>query len=268
MIEHSDIQAFYSQHSKDQLKLLTREEELEIARLAAEGDIEARNALVVANIRFVFKAAGQYTSRGFVMYDDLVASGIEGLIHAADKFDPETGNRFTTYAKWWIDQSIRKYLNEMVPTLRVPVGQIQKIRRLHRMLTRRNQELQDDSIAEEEIAIEEGEDPLRVRAVKNAFSVMSYDEDGKEFLVDEYSCNDFQDCETEEAALDESEALLSSLEELPTMYEDVIKRYYGIGCKSQTLQHISKIYLLSRERIRQIKDEALEMLRDMLEAPS
>lgn len=262
MNDFTSIQNFFSKHDSDGLSLLTPEEEKKLARKAKKGDVEARNKLVTSNLRFVFQSAGHYTARGHVDYEDLVASGIEGLIYAANKYDPEMGNRFTTYAKCWIDHGIRKYLNEMVPHLRVPVGQIQKIRRLHRELVKRNQELQDNSIEEESIAREEGEDPLRVQAVKNAFSVMSYDEAGKEFLLNDYSPKGGDNSDDEAYA--EMEAQLSALKQLPSMHEDVIKRYYGIGCESQTLQHISKIYLLSRERIRQIKDEALNSLRDIL----
>lgn len=262
--EHKNIQDFFSDDI-EKADLLTAEEEVELSKKIREGDIEARNKLVNANIRFVFKIAGKYTTHGSVTYEDLVASGLEGLIYAAEKFDPDKGNRFTTYAYWWIGYGIKKYLNEMVPHLRVPIGQIQRIRALHRELVARNQTLKNNDLIEEDLARERGEDALRVKAVKDAFSVILYDEDVNNHIIENYS----KPTELPKDKKEEKEKIfniaLSAISFLPELHQDIVKRYFGIDCDAQTLQHISQIYLLSRERIRQLKDESLSILSELTE---
>ena len=243
--------------------LLTHEEEIEIGRRSFAGDIEARNQLIEANLRFVFQIAKKFQTNGKAEYEDIVGAGLEGLTHAAERFDPEVGSRFTTYARFWIEHCIKRYLNQIVPGMHVPTGQIQGVRSLHRDLIQNYQRYRDSSLTEESLAEIRGENVntiQRIIAVKRAFTVVSYDSDEGQVYLNQAA----QKEEEEKLAVTLPASIEVALEALPEMHRDIVQRYFGINCYPQTLQDISMLYILSRERIRQIKDEALANLREYL----
>lgn len=246
-----------------QCPLLTKEEEQALGKKSFAGDLEARNKLIEANLRFVFQVAKKFRAHGKAEYEGIISAGMEGLTHAAERFDPSVGSRFTTYARFWIEHCIKRYLNLMVPGMHVPTGQIQGVRKLHRDLIKNFQRYRDSSLSEESLASVRGESVntiQRIMAVKRAFSVVSYDSEEGQIYLNQAA----QKEEEEKQAVSLPTNVAVALERLPDMHRDIIQRYYGIHCHPQTLQDISMIYILSRERIRQIKDEALEKMREYL----
>lgn len=251
--------------------LLTREEEIDIGRKAYGGDLEARNKLIEANLRFVFQIAKKFRAHGRAEYEGIVSSGLEGLTHAAERFNPDfrkpgatKGNRFTTYARFWIEHCIKRYLNIMVPSMHVPTGQIQDVRSLHRDLIKSYQRYQDHNLTEERLAEIRGKSASiiqRIMAVKKAFSVVSYDSDEGQVYLNQAAQKEAE----EQQAVSLPTNIAVAMEQLPDVHRDIIQRYFGIHCHPQTLQDISMIYILSRERIRQIKDEALNKIREQLD---
>ncbi len=235
-------------------ELLTADEEVALGRRIQHGDVAARDDLVMANMRFAIKIAGEFNTKWKAEREDVIGAAIEGLIEAANRFDPSNGTRFTTYAKYWIDYRIHQYLNQMVPMIHVPAGQINIVRALHRDLDAESKKQNDYSLTEERLAEQRGIKPEIVGAIKNAFTVVSAED------VTIYEDVNGDDGEQPAEVLDP--ALLKAIDELPEMHCDIIRRFFGIGCQRQTLQHIAQIRMLSRERIRQLKNEALEMLRE------
>ncbi len=244
--------------------LLSKEEEYRLGELAFSGDLEARNKLIEANLRFVFQVAKKFRAHGKAEYEETIAAGMEGLTHAAERFDPKMGSRFTTYARFWIEHCIKRYLNLMVPGMHVPTGQIQGVRSLHRDLIKNYQRYRDGNLSEERLASMRGESISsiqRIMAVKRAFSVVSYDSEGGQAYLNQAAQKEEDDKQAISLPANIEEALAA----LPETHRDIIQRYYGINCHPQTLQDISMIYILSRERIRQIKNEALEKIREYLD---
>jgi len=234
--------------------LLSAAEELELGRRIQSGDAEARDKLVMANMRFAIKIAGNFHTKWKAEKEDVIGSAIEGLIEAANRFDPTTGGRFTTYAKYWIDYRIRQYLNQMVPLIHVPAGQINMVRELHRDLDKEAKAQNDYTLTEERLAEQRGIKSDLVGAVKSAFTVVAADD------VSIYEDMAAQDRDNAADVL--GPELLAAIDALPEMHCDIIRRFFGIGCQPQTLQHIAQIRVLSRERIRQLKNEGLEMLKE------
>lgn len=241
--------------------LLTAEEEVELGALAFAGNMEARNELIEANLRFVFKLARKFPAKGRAEYEEIISAGLEGLTHAAERYNPEMGTRFTTYARFWIEHCIKRYLNKIVPAMHVPTGQIQGVRSLHRDLVKNYQKYRNGSLTEESLAELRGESKSvvhRIMAVKSAFSVVSYDSEEGQVYMNMSSEKEEED----KQAIELPANIEKAISELTDTQRDILQRYFGINCSPQTLQDISMIYILSRERIRQIKDEALAIIRE------
>ena len=248
-------------------RLLTHEEEIDLGRRIREGDESARSKLIERNLRLVIPIAKKYRGRG-LPFGDLIQEGNIGLMRAADKFDPEKGFRFSTYATWWIRQAVQRAIADKARTIRVPMHMGEKIRKMARAYNELSTEHQREP-TDEEVAERLGWNVGRVKDVKSAIpdatslnQPLSSDEGSSELgdLVED-------ERELEEAGEVvrelETRRLMKSVERLPERQRRVLVRRYGLdGEKPSTLADLSEELAVSRERVRQLQREAERALRD------
>jgi len=248
--------------------LLTAEEEKHYGRLALEGDAEARKRMIESNLRLVVKIARHYCHRG-LDFLDLVEEGNLGLMHAIEKFDPERGFRFSTYATWWIRQTIERAIINQTRTIRLPVHVIKELNvylRAGRILAR---ELHHEATPEEIAQVTDK--PLEeVRRLLDYHEhITSVDEpingDTEKTLLDTLSEEHDNPIESLITA-DLHEHLEIWLQELNPQQREIITRRYGFeNYEPASLEEIGKEIGLTRERVRQLQGEALKILRHVLE---
>jgi RNA polymerase primary sigma factor len=248
-------------------RLLTHEEEIDLGRRARAGEEEARDELIEKNLRLVVSVAKKYRGMG-LPFGDLIQEGNIGLMKAVEKFDPERGWRFATYATWWIRQAVQRAVADKGRTIRVPVHMGEKMRKMARVYNELSAELSRDP-TDEEVAERLGWDVDRVRDVKSAIPdatslnrPLSSDEDSSEL-------GDFIEDERESGVASEvvreleTRRLMESVKRLPERQRRVLIRRYGLGGEEPaTLADLSEELDVSRERIRQLQREAEVMLRD------
>jgi RNA polymerase primary sigma factor len=249
-------------------RLLTHEEEIDLGRRAREGDETARSKLIEKNLRLVIPVAKKYRGMG-LPFGDLIQEGNIGLMRAADKFDPEKGFRFSTYATWWIRQAIQRAVADKGRTIRVPVHMGEKIRKMARAYNELSAELEREP-NDEEVAERIGWEVNRIKEVKSAIpdattslnQPLSSDEGSSELgdlVEDEHESGAFGEV-IEEL---ESRRLIESVERLPERQRRVLVRRYGLdGEKPATLADLSEELAVSRERVRQLQREAERALRN------
>jgi len=245
-------------------RLLTKEEEFELARRIRKGDKEALDKLVNSNLRFVVSVAKKFLNQG-LSYMDLIAEGNIGLITAAKRFDERRDFRFISYAVWWIRQAIQKAIAEQINTVRLPINrsqQAQKIKRVSQALEQKNKR----PAVEEEIAEELSLSMRKMGQIRAAsrplvsLDMTFYEEDISlaETLVDADGVTPENGYLTDELSREMSEAL----ELLTARERDIVIRYYGLANqRSCSLEAIGKDIKLSRERVRQIRNQALAKIR-------
>ena len=248
-------------------RLLTHEEEIDLGRSAREGDETARSELIEKNLRLVIPIAKKYRGKG-LPFGDLIQEGNIGLMRAADKFDPEKGFRFSTYATWWIRQTVQRAVADKGRTIRVPVHMGEKIRKMARIYNDLSTQFERES-TDEEVAETLGWDVDRVKEVKSAIpdatslnQPLSSEEGSSElgdFVEDERGSG-----ATGEVVRDlEKRRLIEAVERLPERQRRVLVRRYGLdGEKPATLADLSEELDVSRERVRQLQREAERTLRD------
>jgi len=247
------------------IKMLTAEEEKEIAIKAKEGDKRAKDRLISANTRFVVSVAKQYQGQGLDL-EDLIAEGNIGLIKAAEKFDPDKGFKFISYAVWWIRQSILQALSDKSRTIRLPLNQVtllNKIRKATAEFAGKNE--RDPSLKElEEIT---GIPSDKVYAILNMsaklISVDSPFKDEEEGTYIDIIPN--QNSPKADAGLmkeSKEVAIAKVLSPLGPRSHDIIRMYFGLGTREMTLTEISEKFGVTSERIRQIKEKALDIIKD------
>ena len=248
--------------------LLTAEEEVYFARRSLKGCEASRKRMIVSNLRLVVKIARRYNNRGLAL-SDLIEEGNLGLIRAVEKFDPERGFRFSTYATWWIRQTIERAIMNQTRTIRLPIHVVKELNVYLRASRELSQKLDHEPTAEEIAAaldkpVEDVTKMLRLNeritsvdtpiGGENDKALLDIIADEKEFSPEE----SLQDS-------DIKSNIVTWLQELNPKQREVLARRFGLmGYEPSTLEDVGAEIGLTRERVRQIQVEALRRLRDML----
>jgi len=249
--------------------LLTAEEEASLGHRIQQGDEEALEKLVKANLRFVVSVAKQYQGQGLSLAD-LINEGNIGLIKAAQRFDPTRGFKFISYAVWWIRQDILQALSDLGRTVRVPQNQTDLIRKISHFSQQFVQENQRQPSAEEIAAALNEELPRIQQALQASGRSVSIDaplvEDEEGCLLDMLFNEEPNEAESNLVNESLKSEVKRALSELSPRENKVIRLFFGLDGPAMSLDDIGMELHLSRERVRQIKDKAIRMLRNAHES--
>jgi len=252
-----------------QVKLLTPQEEIELAARIKKGDKKAREHMIKANLRLVVKIARDYEGIGLPLLD-LISEGNIGLMKAVERFDPNKGGKLSTYGSWWIKQSIKRALANQSKTIRLPVHLVDKISKMRRAAMKLQEELGHEP-SDEELAAELHTTAARVNQMRTASIVpTSLDapvagEDSNnlsEIVEDEHAANPYAELE-DKTVVNMLQDMVKHLDER----EAAILQYrFGLdGSTEKTLEEVGEKFDVTRERVRQIQNLALRKLRKMIE---
>ncbi len=249
------------------VNMITAEDEVELARRIKTGDTDALETLTKANLRFVVSVAKQYQNQGLTL-GDVINEGNLGLIKAAQRFDETRGFKFISYAVWWIRQSILQALAEQSRIVRLPLNKVGSLNRINKAFAFLEQEFEREPTSEEisellHIEIDEINNTLSVASRHISMDAPINSENDESTLVEIMENPNSENADTHleffESLRKEVDRTLSSLTE---RQKDVVKMYFGIGLENSiSLEDIGSRFGLTRERVRQIRDKALNKLR-------
>jgi RNA polymerase primary sigma factor len=240
------------------IKLITQNEEIELAKKIKEGDVSAIDKLVTANLKFVVTIAKEYQGKGLPL-SDLINEGNFGLIKAASKFDHTKGFRFISYAVWWVKQSIIQSLNENARIVRLPANVINKISVLTKEINRFESDNERKPVYGE--LVDKNNEILEMIPNITSMSLNQIINDEGDEFIDMLESDESEDRVLIDAKIKtEIDVVLSNLDKRE---KEIVESYFGINteCEPMTLEAIGEKYSLTKERIRQIKEKAIRKLR-------
>ncbi len=252
-----------------QVKLLTPQEEIQLAARIKKGDKKAREQMIKANLRLVVKIARDYEGIGLPLLD-LISEGNIGLMKAVERFDPKKGGKLSTYGSWWIKQSIKRALANQSKTIRLPVHLVDKISKMRRIGMRLQEELGREP-TDEELADELDMTPVRVRQMRLAairpasLDAPIGDDDSNNFsdvVEDENATSPYDNLEDKTV----TDMLQDMVKHLDPREATILRYRFGLdGGTEKTLEEVGQKFGVTRERVRQIQNLALRKLRKMIE---